>query len=791
MDENACNYNPDATIHDGNCDYPGENEDCDGNCLDIIDCSGNCGGEDISCYQIETGLVGKWGIGETVENGECEDDDNANDEGGPPETLIFNSDGTAEFFMSDGENMTVNWGVNDSTQLCFSGLNSDDNYDGDDGSPDCLSDCEDIDNLDGDDPMQVCPFLNSVWEVDGSCAIDCVEDGDYQELDMMAYICEGCYDQADSTDTTCVDWFDTMDNEGSDECGDCHDDCSEYDDTANCHDNCDNNECGCDDDLCCQCHDSCQDDDCHYACDETECAGDDGPPECLLGCTGIENIDPQMDASGFCGWLTTTDMSSCSSGCDGELLTELDMMSWMCDGCLVTNNCDEYFNDDNGEIDCSNCDCGGDPQDCWESEGGQCCSDSGFGDGGIECVGMLEIIIPAVRAQVMEECGTTSLTGIYSLPLQDLGANLVSFWALPEDPSLDNMFAPLAGNITGIIGQGTAALPNDVLGWVGSLDTISALSSYWVMVNEPVWFDIVTTELTPLNTTYEITEGNNLVSWPSRNSCSVGDAIPDEFEENVCGIIGEGVAAIPNETFGWIGSLQLFQGGKGYWLCSDIDMYYNWDAANCEGTLSRKAEQSVAIPSGYEYKQSTKQAFYFIESIENIKVGDWILAYNSDEVIGARQWQGSIIDVPAMGDDGSDFTKGYIETGEVPSFKILRGDELINLEGNIPSWDNNQLYMVSSLTEPIPLPETFSLDRAYPNPFNPTTTLSFAIPVDSEVSLSIYNMQGREVSTLIDGNMDAGYHSVVWDANSYASGVYFVKMVAGEFVSTQKLMLIK
>jgi hypothetical protein len=89
------------------------------------------------------------------------------------------------------------------------------------------------------------------------------------------------------------------------------------------------------------------------------------------------------------------------------------------------------------------------------------------------------------------------------------------------------------------------------------------------------------------------------------------------------------------------------------------------------------------------------------------------------------------------------------------------------------------------------IPESFELSTAYPNPFNPTTTLSFAIPIDSKVSLSIYNMQGREVSTLIDANMDAGYHSIVWDANSYASGVYFVKMMAGEFVNIQKLMLIK
>ncbi len=89
------------------------------------------------------------------------------------------------------------------------------------------------------------------------------------------------------------------------------------------------------------------------------------------------------------------------------------------------------------------------------------------------------------------------------------------------------------------------------------------------------------------------------------------------------------------------------------------------------------------------------------------------------------------------------------------------------------------------------IPKRFVLNENYPNPFNPTTTLSFAIPVDSEVFLSVYNLQGREFTTLIDANMEAGYHSIVWDANSYASGVYFVKMVAGEFVNTQKLMLVK
>ena len=90
-----------------------------------------------------------------------------------------------------------------------------------------------------------------------------------------------------------------------------------------------------------------------------------------------------------------------------------------------------------------------------------------------------------------------------------------------------------------------------------------------------------------------------------------------------------------------------------------------------------------------------------------------------------------------------------------------------------------------------PIPNEYALHQAYPNPFNPTTTLSFALTIESEVSITVYNLQGREVISLVNGNMEAGYHSLVWNADSHSSGVYFVKMVAGEFVSTQKLMLIK
>jgi hypothetical protein len=383
-----------------------------------------------------------------------------------------------------------------------------------------------------------------------------------------------------------------------------------------------------------------------------------------------------------------------------------------------------------------------------------------------------------------------------------IGANLSSFNVLPECTSLACVFESMCSNSpnpTGVIGQGEAATHLGNCVFQGSLSEIDPNSGYWIIMSENDVL-LLMGEPTPRDAVYVLEEGANFISYPFRYPTSLEDALPEDIGCDISGIIGEAVAATCINGI-WMGSLSHLEGSYGYWLLAEVDMeitFNGCDEQEC-ASLSRQSQNIITNPEGYEFTQSTKQAFYFLESIENIEIGDWILSFNGDEVIGARQWTGSIIDIPAMGDDGSDHTKGYIEIGVVPSFKILRGDELIDLEGDIPAFENNQLYMVSSLTEAVALPESFSLDRAYPNPFNPVTTLSFAIPVDSEVYLSVYNLQGREVSTLIDANMDAGYHSVVWNADRYSSGVYFVKMlarpsaggVAGEYIYTQKLMLIR
>ena len=89
------------------------------------------------------------------------------------------------------------------------------------------------------------------------------------------------------------------------------------------------------------------------------------------------------------------------------------------------------------------------------------------------------------------------------------------------------------------------------------------------------------------------------------------------------------------------------------------------------------------------------------------------------------------------------------------------------------------------------VPGTFDLYQNYPNPFNPTTTIQFSIPKLSNVKLKVFDLLGREVATLVNGEMNTGEHEVVFDASRIASGVYFYHLQAGNFTATKKLVLIK
>ena len=89
------------------------------------------------------------------------------------------------------------------------------------------------------------------------------------------------------------------------------------------------------------------------------------------------------------------------------------------------------------------------------------------------------------------------------------------------------------------------------------------------------------------------------------------------------------------------------------------------------------------------------------------------------------------------------------------------------------------------------VPTEFAIHQNYPNPFNPTTQINYSLPKSSFVSLKVYDVLGREVATLVNQTQNNGSYNISFNANNLASGVYFYKLEAGDFISIKKMLLVK
>ena len=114
---------------------------------------------------------------------------------------------------------------------------------------------------------------------------------------------------------------------------------------------------------------------------------------------------------------------------------------------------------------------------------------------------------------------------------------------------------------------------------------------------------------------------------------------------------------------------------------------------------------------------------------------------------------------------------------------ILAGSKGNNVEVETQSYEINFSDSV--------LPVKTELSGSYPNPFNPTTSINYGLEKDGHVEIMIYDAAGRLVEELVNGHQDGGSYSITWNASNQASGMYFVKMIAGDVAQTQKLVLLK
>jgi hypothetical protein len=393
-----------------------------------------------------------------------------------------------------------------------------------------------------------------------------------------------------------------------------------------------------------------------------------------------------------------------------------------------------------------------------------------------------------------DDCGTCDNDAVndcaqYSIGLD--GIDLVSFYALPEDNGIENIFAGITDYDPGVLGEGYSAnYINDI--WMGALTSIEREDGYWIKISGETELVV---EGVPTNPSipYSLHYGSNLVSYPFAGYAPIEETIPLDVQSSFIGILGEGISAMNTEN-GWVGGLIELSGTEGYWFITSeaIDFTYN---PPIEG-FARERSPVKVIPSEYSFIQSRQQAFFFVDNAtiggEPIETEDLIIIYNGDVVIGARYWYGETTDVPAMGFDTDPIYAGYANAGDNITFKVLDAstNKLIDMiASNDIAWQNFGMSLIQ-LSDNV-VPAEITLGNAYPNPFNPLTKISFGVPNKMEVQVVVYDMLGRLIIELIDDIYDQGYYEIQWNASEQASGIYFIKMVTADQTNFQKLMLVK
>ncbi len=222
---------------------------------------------------------------------------------------------------------------------------------------------------------------------------------------------------------------------------------------------------------------------------------------------------------------------------------------------------------------------------------------------------------------------------------------------------------------------------------------------------------------------------------------------------------------------------------------SDIGSYLELSSISFEGNkyainnLPRHFGVPIEIPlsiNSFTEGLSTSKALNFeISEMKHIPQGWRIFLYDAKNGIKAELLEGTIFPFDFEGEYGK----------VAPNYKTSSTPKLTSKS----SPDQARFSLIIEPGEDADdMPNSLELLQNYPNPFNPTTNIEFSLPVQNEVSLTIYDMLGRKVSTILNKQeLDAGTHSYTWNASSLSSGVYIYRLITREQVYTKKMTVIK
>ena len=407
-----------------------------------------------------------------------------------------------------------------------------------------------------------------------------------------------------------------------------------------------------------------------------------------------------------------------------------------------------------------------------------------------------------------ESCSTTDNVVSQDVVLNALQMNFISFNIEPEDASIASVFA---NNDLLILSNdnGQYYAPNFGVDQIGDISIDDAYGLFPSgMDNQMVSVSGAPVNLNETTIVINAAQFNMIPYLPQ--GCLDTDAIFTDYESSIL-IVKDDSGSYYVPGFG-VMTLAEMCPGQGYEVflssSNDIDFSYlsgDMARANSEASEYWSDYRINSVSTQYEIvKTGISHPIIITDLSGSVQIGDELVAYDGNMIVGATK----VVDLDAPVVIAA--WGGYHEFGiDLDGYTI--GDKI-----DLRLWsesEGRELRVMADLDEdefgvsPLTvgtanvsmenaIPTEVNLSQNYPNPFNPTTRIDYSVVSDGHMTLNVYDITGRLVSTLVDGYVDSGYHSAMWDGidnngKVVAAGIYFYSLQSESSNMTRKMVYMK
>ena len=224
-----------------------------------------------------------------------------------------------------------------------------------------------------------------------------------------------------------------------------------------------------------------------------------------------------------------------------------------------------------------------------------------------------------------------------------------------------------------------------------------------------------------------------------------------------------------------------------YLGASDVDIFHRYLTAYISSNEADKISFGIAKNSGikttaFNYNLNETylvlMKYKFIPGDENDEVSIWI----NPPLVGSEPEPDRVSISGVDADSLGGIVLSQITASNKPPIAIIDGIRITTQWEDIPSAVNDPLIATAN---------TYVLEQNYPNPFNPSTKINYDLQITNYVELSVYDLLGQKMVTLVSERQNAGHHQIEWNASGYAGGVYYYHLKVGEFQDVKKMILLK